>query len=293
MKKILFVGLGLIGGSMALALEGYPDVECYATTRSEVTRAEALRRGAVKAAWPTPKEAPLDQMDVVWLCLPPEACVDFVNRYGMRLAKGSLLTDVCGVKQPLRAAVNALQDRPFRYLGGHPMAGRERGGFVNATADLFRGAHYILTPDDQTDERDVALITSLVTHMGCADIVRTNPEAHDARIAYTSQLMHVMALALCENPLLMDSYGFEGGSFRGATRVAALEPDLWCELFWANKGVLKEQVDDLIRHLTDYSELLAGDDRPALLARLTESSDRKKDFDQLRGLTGAKAPMFK
>ena len=123
--------------------------------------------------------------------------------------------------------------------------------------------------------------------------VFSDPAAHDERIAYTSQLMHVMALALCDQHLLFDSYGFEGGSFRGATRVAALDPKLWCELFWANKETLANLTDELTERLAEYSALLHGDDRAALLERLTVSSDRKKKFDALRGLDASQKPLFK
>lgn len=291
--KIMFVGLGLIGGSMALALAGYPEAELYAVDRDEWTRFEALNRGAVRAAWSDAADAPLEDMDVTVLCLHPHAAADFVRIHAQRLAPGSLLTDVCGVKRPLHEAVLAVPNRRFIYLGGHPMAGRERGGFANASADLFRGAHYILTPDETVPEESIRFMTRLVTFMGCPDIVFSNPDAHDERIAYTSQLMHVMALALCDQHLLFDSYGFEGGSFRGATRVAALDPSLWCELFWANKETLAGLTDELIDRLSEYSALLRGDDRRALLDRLTASSDRKKKFDQLRSGAPSKTPLYK
>ena len=139
----------------------------------------------------------------------------------------------------------------------------------------------------------IRLMERLVTFMGCADVVFSDPAAHDERIAYTSQLMHVMALALCDQHLLFDSYGFEGGSFRGATRVAALDPKLWCELFWANKETLANLTDELTERLAEYSALLHGDDRAALLERLTVSSDRKKKFDALRGLDASQKPLFK
>ena len=102
-----------------------------------------------------------------------------------------------------------------------------------------------------------------------------------------------LALALCDQHLLFDSYGFEGGSFRGATRVAALDPKLWCELFWANKETLANLTDELTERLAEYSALLHGDDRAALLERLTVSSDRKKKFDALRGLDASQKPLFK
>lgn len=291
--NILFVGLGLIGGSMALALSGYPCAQLYAIEPDEHTRFEALGRGAVRAAWPCAKDAPIGDMDVVVLCLHPQACVDFIRAHASRIRPGALLTDVCGVKRPLRDAIVSLGDRPFIYLGGHPMAGRERGGFANATGDLFRGSHYILTPDESVPEASVRLMESLAMHMGCADVVRTDPDAHDERIAYTSQLMHVMALALCDQHLLFDSYGFEGGSFRGATRVAALDPQLWCELFFANRETLADLTDELTQKLSEYSALLRRGDRSALLDRLTASSDRKKEFDRLRGLTRSETPLFR
>lgn len=291
--KIMFVGLGLIGGSMALALGGYPDTELYAVDCDEWTRFEALGRGAVRAAWPDAADAPLEDMDLIVLCLHPLPAAEFVKTHAARIRDGAILTDVCGVKKPLHEAVLALPDRKFTYLGGHPMAGRERGGFANATADLFRGAHYILTPDETVPEDAIKLMVQLVTFMGCADIVYSNPDAHDERIAYTSQLMHVMALALCDQHLLFDSFGFEGGSFRGATRVAALDPKLWTELFWANKETLADLTDELIGKLHEYSSLLRGDDREALLARLTASSDRKKAFDRLRSDAPSQTPLFK
>ena len=291
MKKILFVGLGLIGGSMAYALEGYP-AKRYGITRNPATRAEALRTGAVEAAWPTPEDAPLEEQDLVVLCLPPEACVEFVDRHASRLRPGALLTDVCGVKKPLNDTVSRLPDRQFHYLGGHPMAGLERGGFDNASRDLFKGAHYILTPDERVPEACVREMTRIALHMGCSDVILSDPISHDERIAYTSQLMHVLALALTDQRLLYESYGFEGGSFRGATRVAALDPALWCELFWANRETLAQTTDELIEKLAEYRDLLRGGDREALLARLTDSSERKKRFNALRGLSQSRAPLF-
>lgn len=289
--KLMIVGLGLIGGSMAMALRNYPDLECTAVTRNEVTRAEALRMGIIKSAWPTPDDAPIENQDMLMLCLPPDACVDFVNRHAMRLKKGAILTDVCGVKQPLKAAIDALAPHPFIYLGGHPMAGKERGSFANATPDLYRGSHYILVPDTDVPDSAMQAMKQMIHFIGCADTIITTPAEHDARIGYTSQLMHVMALALCDQHLLFDSYGFEGGSFRGATRVAALDPELWCELFSANREPLADLIDELRDNLQIYADLLRSGDRSALLEKLRTSSDRKKAFDAERGLDRLHSPL--
>ena len=160
--KIMFVGLGLIGGSMAMALEGYPDLERYAVDGDEPTRLEALGRGVVRAAWPNADDAPVEDMDIIVICLHPEAAADFVRAQAGRIRPGALLTDVCGVKRPLFEAVGEVRERTFIYLGGHPMAGRERGGFAHATADLFRGAHYILTPDAGVPQESIRLMERLM-----------------------------------------------------------------------------------------------------------------------------------
>lgn len=291
--KMMFIGLGLIGGSMALALHDYPGLACYAVDRDDATRFEALGRDAVCACWKDADDAPLGDMDVIVLCLHPQASAEFIRKHAHRIAPGALLTDVCGVKRPLAEAIAALGERSFIYLGGHPMAGRECGGFHNAKADLFRGSHYILTPDESVPQESIRLMERLATFMGCSDVVHTNPAAHDELIGYTSQLMHVMALALCDQHLLFDSHGFEGGSFRGATRVAALDPMLWCELFYTNRETLADLTDELTQKLSEYSALLRAGDRDALLARLTSSSDRKKDFDRLRSPAPSGTPLFR
>ena len=291
--KLMIVGLGLIGGSMAMALKNYPGLECTAITRNPVTRAEALRLGIIRSAWAVPEDAPIESQDILMLCLPPDACVDFIRTHAMRMRPGSILTDVCGVKRPLKEAIDALPGHPFHYLGGHPMAGKERGSFANATPDLYRGAHYILVPDADVPQEAVHEMQQLIQFIGCADTIITTPEEHDARIGYTSQLMHVMALALCDQHLLFESYGFEGGSFRGATRVAALDPELWCELFWANRETLASLIDELRGNLEVYSTLLRSGDRAALLEQLRVSSDRKKEFDRIRGLEHLHSPLYK
>ena len=277
--KIMFIGLGLIGGSMAMALEGYPDLECYAVDGDEPTRLEALGRNVVRAAWPNADDAPIEDMDIVVICLHPEAAADFVRRQAGRIKPGALLTDVCGVKRPLFEAVGQVENRQFIYLGGHPMAGRERGGFAHATADLFRGAHYIITPRPQSRPEHVDLLHRIADHIGCRDVVNTTTAKHDAIIAYTSQVMHIMAVAVCDDPDLFDCKGFEGGSFRDCTRVAALDVPLWTELFSMNAPALCKVIRNLEDNLRAYREVIASGDTAALAEKLAWSADRKRHMN--------------
>lgn len=276
--KIGFIGLGLIGGSMAMALLHFDDAQMFCVDTDAQTRKQALARGVVAQAYEASGDAPIEAADVIVLCLHPEASVRWIGENGARMKPGAVLTDVCGTKRSIAKAAQALP-KDVAYIGGHPMAGKEQGGFSNATASLFMGAHYILVPGEKTTRAAQELLTRMAMHMGCKDVICTDAQTHDERIAYTSQMMHVLALAICDQEQLMDSKGFEGGSFRAATRVAALDARLWTELFWENKDALALQVQALTQKLEEYVQLLQGDDREAVYARLQSSAARKEAYN--------------
>lgn len=279
--RIGIVGLGLIGGSFAMALRAAPgsqDDTIWVVERDPAVRSDALDAGLADAAFAELDEAPAESADVVLLCLHPAACLDILPRVAPRLATGAILTDVCGIKRPIaacaRKALPPSKNGPW-FIGGHPMAGKERGGFFNASPTLFERAHYLLCPQGAPAEA-VERLRGLALRVGCRDVILTDPDTHDANIAYTSQMMHVLALAICEQQPFAGSQGFEGNSFRGATRVAALEADLWAELFWDNREALARVVGELAGKLEDYRALLAGNDREALSCRLRNTSEMKK-----------------
>lgn len=275
------IGLGLIGGSLAMALGNFEGARIFGVDRSAQTRAQAMARATVYAAYEDAGDAPLEDADVIILCLHPEASVAFVKAHAARLKPGAVLTDVCGVKKTLVETIDAYLPEGRAFIGGHPMAGRECGGFANATGALFQGAHYIVVPTARTTPEAYDLLRRMIRCMGCADMIETDVKTHDLRIAYTSQMMHVLALAICDQEQLIPSKGFEGGSFRAATRVAALDAKLWTELFWANREALLDQTRELIGKLSEYAALLEGDDREALYARLEESAARKHAYNRL------------
>ena len=159
------------------------------------------------------------------------------------------------------------------------MAGTEFSGIQQALANMFHGAHYILTPNDQSRPEHVALMERLAVHIGCANIVKTTPENHDAIIAYTSQMMHIIAVAVCDDPSLFQYQGFEGDSFRGCTRVAALDVGLWTQLFSLNQPALLAAVDRLLDNLQSYRDALASGNRAALAEKLAHSAARKREMD--------------
>ena len=201
--KIMFIGLGLIGGSMAMALEGYPDLECYAVDGDEPTRLEALGRNVVRAAWPNADDAPIDMDNVVICTANPEAaatlCAARRAHQARRAADGCLRRETAAFE-----AVGQVENRPFIYLGGHPMSGAGARRFCARDGVVPQRALHPRAGRGRAAGRNIHLLEQLVTFMGCADVVFSDPRRTDERIAYTSQLMHVMALALCDQHLLFD-----------------------------------------------------------------------------------------
>lgn len=275
-KTIAVVGLGLIGGSIALALQGFEDYEVLGIAYNE--EIETYAKANHVADRVTQDETAVRTADVTWLCMPPQAIIDFLQRHKTDFKSGSLVTDVCGVKTAIVDAARVLPD-DVDFIGCHPMAGKEVSGIENAAKTLFQGAHFILTPKEKNLPKNVELLEKMAKHMGFRDIVTATPEKHDSIIAYTSQVMHVMAAAVCDDPELFDCKGFEGGSFRDCTRVAALDVPLWTELFSLNSAALCRIIDRLEASLRGYREAIMGGDRGVLAAKLTYSSERKKQMN--------------
>ena len=206
-KRIAIIGLGLIGGSMAMALKGFEDYEIVGVDRDPATL-EFARTHGVADYLSTDAGQAVSTADVVYLCLHPRGIVDFLSTYRACFRPGALVTDVCGIKTAIVDAATVLPDE-VDFIGSHPMAGKETSGIFHADGALFRGAHYIITPRPQSRPEHVDLLHRIADHIGCRDVVNTTTAKHDAIIAYTSQVMHIMAVAVCDDPDLFDCKGFE------------------------------------------------------------------------------------
>ena len=275
-RQIAIIGLGLIGGSMAMALRGFEDYEVGVDQDPDTLAFAAAHGVADRLTDDAP--AVLSQADVVYLCLHPRGIVRFLEANRDRFKPGALVTDVCGIKTAIVEGAAVLPEA-VDFIGGHPMAGRETSGIFHADGALFRGAHYIITPGPRSCPSHVALLERIARHIGCRDVVNTTTQKHDAIIAYTSQVMHIMAVAVCDDPDLFDCKGFEGGSFRDCTRVAALDVPLWTELFSMNAPALCTVIRTLEDNLRAYREVIESGDTQALAAKLAWSADRKRHMN--------------
>jgi prephenate dehydrogenase len=276
-KKILVVGLGLIGGSMAMALQGFEDYTVVGAVRSQKSYDKALSRAAADRVT-MDSVSELKDADVVMLCQDPQGIVDFLRENAGRFKPGALVTDVGGIKTAIMEASRCLPDS-VDFIGCHPMAGKETSGIDYAEATLFRNAHFIMTPRPDSTPEHMDLLERMARHCGFRDVVRTTPEHHDDIIAYTSQLMHVVAVAVCDDPGLFSCMGYEGGSFRDCTRVAALDVPLWTQLFSMNAPALCKVIAQLEDRLSAYRQVIQSGDTDKLSAMLAASAGRKRQMN--------------
>ena len=180
------VGLGLIGGSMAKSTKARTGHTVWGADLDKETMTMARMCGAIDA--PLTDEN-LPQCDLILVAIRPAAAVEWVRTHASLIAPSAILVDLCGVKRTVVSAITPIaRERGFAYIGGHPMAGRERGGFTASSEDLYVGASMILTPDQRTDMQLLETLKAFFLDLGFAGLTFSDPEEHDRIIAFTSQL---------------------------------------------------------------------------------------------------------
>ena len=267
------VGLGLIGGSMAKSIKVRTAHTVWGIDLDAETMTLSRLSGAIDGAL-TAENLPL--CDLVLVAIRPAAAIRWVGDNAKLIQKTAILVDLCGVKRNVCEQLAPIaKANGFAYIGGHPMAGRERGGFVHSSEELFTGASMILTPDQNTDMRMLETLKAFFTDIGFAGLTFSTPEEHDRIIAYTSQLAHLVSSAYVKSPEAQRRRGFSAGSFRDMTRVAHLDEAMWTELFLDDADYLIEQLEILIDHLNEYREALAAHDAEQLQALLKDGREKK------------------
>ncbi len=270
-EAIAICGLGLIGGSLLKAIQGFEGARIYGIDLDDTTWWAAREAGLIEPE--RDAAAIFARADVTFVCLPPQAALDCINQNTFK--PGALVTDVCGVKQ---AIYDGLTNHQIDFIGGHPMAGREISGFFASDATLFHNASYLITPKSSNQPAHVDWLKRMAAYIGCRETVITTPAEHDAMIAYTSQLMHVVAAVLCASPRLLKAKDFSAGSLRDCTRVAKLDSRLWSQLFLANRDELSACITEFEQGLDIVKACLAENDRSALADFLEKSVQRKAEF---------------
>jgi prephenate dehydrogenase len=257
--KICVVGLGLIGGSLCMSLKraGY---KVCGNNRSPKAVEYALKNNIIDEY-----VTEFTDCDVVFIALPPKATVNFIN--STKFKNGAIVSDICGVKRYIENEVYK-QKRNFYYVGCHPMAGKEVSGIKNACADLFDRASMVITHGIYTDKAALDTIKSLTKDMGFMRIVECSAEVHDSKIAYTSQLAHIVSNCYVKDKNIESCLGFTGGSFQDMTRIAGVDENMWAELYLANAHNLTQNIQTLIDNLNEVNGAIKSGDKTSLLTIL-------------------------
>jgi prephenate dehydrogenase len=267
-RRANVIGLGLIGGSIALGLRERGWHVCGYDRDPSIVDA-ARRLGALD-------DIGLDAVaEVTFVAVPVLDIADEVKRALAETA--GVVTDVGSVKGPICGAID-----DQRFVGGHPMAGSELDGLDGAQSDLFAGAVWVLTPSEGSDDSTFALIAGVIGSLG-ADVVAIAPERHDHLVAVVSHVPHLTAATLMglaseraeEHAALLR---LAAGGFRDMTRVASGQPGIWLDICAQNRTAIIDALDDLIVGLREVREIIDVDDRAALLARLQRARQARSNL---------------
>ncbi len=277
--KINIVGLGLIGGSYAMALkrQGY---FVTAITKDKESIDYALSHNLIDRGASFVDPDIIGDADLTVFALYPHVFLSWITENQKYLKSGSIITDVTGVKTCIVDKIQSALREDVEFIPAHPMAGREVSGVENSDDSIFREANYIVTPTEKNTKEAIELCRSLGEALGFARISELSPQKHDEVIGFVSQLTHCIAISLmtCQRTEHLEDY--TGDSFRDLTRIARLNDEMWSELFLNNKDALVYQMSLFETELAKMRMLLATNDREGIREMMRHSTERRALFDK-------------
>jgi prephenate dehydrogenase len=270
-ERLAVVGLGLVGGSVALGARARGLVGEIRGVDPHLDDAGPIPLGNLEEVVPW--------ADGVVLAVPVDAIESVVERIAPRLAPGTILTDTASVKGPMARAARRFLPDPGRCVGAHPMAGGDASGFAYARADLFQGAPCILTPEGTEPGEVVDRVDQFWQGLGTFT-VRMTPQKHDAVTAVLSHAPHVIAFAFAQGLPDAETLRLAGPGLRDFVRIARGNPGLWCEILLMNRWQVTEEIAQFEKNLTGISEALARGDREALERALRRGHAAVEDLER-------------
>lgn len=268
-NKVTIIGLGLIGGSLARALNerlGMRDIT--AINRSAHSIESALRDGCISRGFTDLGENEhVFNSDIIFICTPTEKTTEYIDRLAGKVKPGCIITDVGSTKEKIMEHVNNMADPPC-FIGGHPMAGTEKTGYEAGFSHLFENAYYILTPGRSTTDEALECMTGIIKGIGGIPVILDARE-HDRITGGISHVPHVIASALVNLVREMDTEDgkmqmLAAGGFKDITRIASSSPEIWESIILSNRGYVKEILEDYIEVLNNFKNSVESGDREAI-----------------------------
>lgn len=278
-KRILIVGLGLLGGSYARVLKRF-GFHISAITKEQRSIDYAINEGMIDEGSTEIDERIIGDADLVIFALYPHVFVEWIDQNQSLLKSGAIITDVTGVKRSVVYKIQDMLRDDVEFIAAHPMAGREVSGVENSTDKMFSGANYIVTPTDKNTPEAINTCLELGRLLGFSNVTTLSPEEHDEMIGFLSQLTHCIAITLmtCNDKENMEK--FTGDSFRDLTRIARINDLMWSELFVANKDALLNQMDMFMDKFKELKSMLQAEDIDGMRKMMRHSTERRALFDK-------------
>ena len=282
MKKLVILGVGLIGGSVALALKkaGFA-THIVGVGRTEKSLKEALDLGVIDSA-ETNIEAAIQDADLILIAAPVAQTTAILQSIKPHLNKQTVITDAGSTKADVMACASAVLGEQFnQFVGGHPIAGAEKSGVSAAMSDLYVGKNVVLTPTSETNVDAVASVTKLWQACG-ANVSEMTAETHDGIFAAVSHLPHLLAFALVDDiasrPNAAQLFSFAASGFRDFTRIAGSHPEMWRDISLANKAALLSELTAYQLELSQLKQLLEHEDGTGLQALFERASVARNNW---------------
>ncbi|MBQ8293564.1 MAG: prephenate dehydrogenase [Bacilli bacterium] len=278
-KKILIIGMGLLGGSYA---EGLTDAGYY-VGGLDVDK-EAIRyaydKGIITSGDTVVRKQFVEMFDIVVFAVYPKVMIEWLKKYQSFIKPGALITDVTGVKGWLINELNSFLRTDVEFVGAHPMAGREVGGVKNSTKEMFKEANFIITPTIKTTLTGMSTVRDIAEVLEFKNITTLSVEEHDEMIGFLSQLTHCIAVTLMTCKESSDLVEYTGDSFRDLTRIAKINENMWSELFLLNKEELLNQMNLFLKQFNELKETIENDDVEKMKDIMRLSTIRRSYFDR-------------
>lgn len=275
--KIAIVGLGVIGGSFALALKKQTElsVQVMGIDHDPQTLEQALQAGAIDYGEIENKSI-LQAADLVIITLYPNAVASFVEKHREEFKRGSIVTETTGIKGELIKELVPILPEGIDFIFGHPMAGKESQGFAYADGEVFHDANYLITPMASNQRENIDRLTQILKIVGFKNVSEVSAQTHDEMIAFVSQLCHMMAVSLINSDLPgRETADFVGDTYRELTRIAKINAPLWNELFLYNRQELLLAMDNFQEQFNLLKTALEEEDESSLTDRLEEATSRR------------------
>lgn len=277
-KKILIIGLGLIGGSYAKGLMK-KNYEVYGVARRREVIEYAKQNNFIIDGTIDLNKEYISDFDRIIFGLYPKALIEFVDKYKNDFKPETIITDVTGVKGAIVDIVQNELDGKAEFIPAHPMAGKEKLGIENADYKIFKNANYIITPTDKNTEKGIEFAKQIATDLEFRKISILSVDEHDEMIAYLSQLTHCIAVALMTGKNSTHLVDYTGDSFRDLTRIANIDENMWSELFLLNKDKLIKEMEIFENEFDKLKNAIKNEDVDTMKQMMRLSSERRKHFD--------------